>query len=166
MSMDEFLAHVEDSSPPAPVADLRALERELSVELPDDYRQFLLRCNGGYVGGRLWYRGPTPGGEPADAGIHHIGGFRSESYFSLRSARATYDGRIPRELLWIMDDPFGNAICVCVSGPKRGAVYFWDHEREPQPDKWNGSIETAANISLLADSFAEFIAGVRPTEAH
>jgi hypothetical protein len=73
---------------------------------------------------------------------------------------------MPRELLWIMDDPFGNAIGVCVTGPKRGAVYSWDHDREPRPEEWNGSIETAENVSLLANSFTDFIAGVRPAESH
>ena len=166
MSMDEFLAHVENASPPAPISAVRELERDLAAPLPEDYRQFLLKCNGGFVGGRLWYRGPTPTGEAADAGIHHVGGFRAESYFSLRSAREIYEGRIPRELLWIMDDPFGNAICVCVSGPKRGAVYFWDHELESRLANWDGSLESAPNVQLLANSFTQFLCGIVPAQAH
>jgi len=166
MSIDELLAHVENTSPPAPIAAVRELERDLAATLPEDYRQFLLKCNGGFVGGRLWFRGPTPTGEAADAGIHHVGGFRTESYFSLRSAREIYEGRIPRELLWIMDDPFGNAICVCVAGPTRGAVYFWDHEREPRPVKWDAGLESAPNVQLLTNSFTEFVSGIVPVKAH
>jgi len=61
-----------------------------------------------------------------------------------------------------MDDPFGNAICLGVSGNHRGKVYFWDHESEPDPDEWDGRVETAGNVQLLADSFAAFVGGLRP----
>ena len=109
MTIDEFLQVIENKAPPAPVGELAELEGALGASLPDDYRWFIDKCNGGYVGGALWYEGPTPTGEPADAGVHHIGGFREDSDFSLESARECYVGRIPDDLLWIMDDPFGNA---------------------------------------------------------
>ena len=82
---------------------------------------------------------------------------------SLAWARACYAGRIPVDLLWIMGDPFGNAICLGVGGTHRGRIYFWDHEMEPDPDSWDGQVDTAGNVSLIAGSFAEFVAGLRPT---
>lgn len=60
-----------------------------------------------------------------------------------------------------MDDPFGNAICLRVNGDHWGSVYFWDHENEPDED-WDGSVETAGNVQLLANSFSEFVNGLRP----
>ena len=99
----------------------------------------------------------------------HIGGFREESYFSLESSRDTYqsDGlRIPKELVWITDDPFGNAICLSILAEHRGRVYFWDHENEPDADKWDGSIETAGNIDLLANSFKDFLSGLQRVGEH
>jgi hypothetical protein len=132
--------------------------------LPEDYREFLAACNGGYVGGALWFMGPSPAGEAAEAGIHHIGGFRAEDYFSLHSARQAYDGRIPRDLAWIMDDPFGNAICLGVAGEHRGRVFFWDHELEPDDERWDGSVESAGNLTVLANSFTEFVAGLKPND--
>lgn len=164
MTIDEFLNMVDDKAPPAPGNELAKLEGMLGGPLPDDYRQFLLRCNGGYVGGALWYKGPTPAGESADTGVQHIGGFREESYFSLKWAIGCYDSRIPKELMWIMDDPFGNAICLGVRGTHRGRVYFWDHEREPDPNRWDRQVETAKNVRLLANSFSEFVTGLKPTE--
>jgi hypothetical protein len=47
-----------------------------------------------------------------------------------------------------------------VTGKHRGRVYFWDHEDEPDPDDWDGEVETADNISLLANSFTDFVAGL------
>ena len=160
MSIDEFLQHVEDRLPPAPTAPLAELESELGGELPADYRDFLVRCNGGFVGGELWFKGPTVEGSPADAGVHHVGGFRTESYFSIPATRAIYGARIPAPLLWIMDDPFGNAICIAVGGEAYGSVFFWDHEDEPDPDTWDGRMSSAGNIQLLTTSFTEFVAGL------
>lgn len=161
MSIDELLQAIEHKLSPAPPDELSAFERSLGVSLPADYRRFLVACNGGYVGGRLWFEGPTPEGRSVDVGLHHIGGFRSEYYFSLAWARDTYELRIPETLLWIMDDPFGNAICLGLSGAHRGQVFFWDHEAEPDPDTWDGEMETAGNLQLLALSFGDFVAGLR-----
>ena len=88
MTVAEFLEVIENKAPPAPVDQVAALEHELGVNLPDDYRRFLIECNGGYVGGALWFNGPTPDGSSADAGVHHIGGFRTEKYFSIRWTRS------------------------------------------------------------------------------
>lgn len=164
MTIEEFLDQIREKKPPAPPEKVSRLENELGVALPDDYRQFLIRCNGGYVGGALWFQGPTPEGKAADAGVHHIGGFRDENYFSLEKWRAVSQDPglcIPRELLWVMDDPFGNAICLAVSGAQRGCVFFWDHERVPEA--WDGSVESAGHLQLLARSFADFVAGLRPS---
>jgi hypothetical protein len=163
MTIDELLAVIDDKQPPAPLTDLSAFERSIGQPLPDDYRQFLVACNGGYVGGSLWFMGPTPGGGTAEAGVHHIGGFREESYFSLPENRKCYDGRIPDALVWVMDDPFGNAICVGLREPYLGQVFFWDHENEPD-EEWDGSVESAGNLQLLANSFTDFVTGLRPLE--
>ncbi len=163
MTIDELLSAIENKQAPAPPPELAAFEKAVGSSLPDDYRQFLIACNGGYVGGSLWFNGPTPEGKAADAGIHHVGGFREEWHFSLPEHRETYDGRIPSDLLWIMDDPFGNAICIGLIEPYRGRMYFWDHENEPDED-WNGLVESAGNLQLLANSFTEFVAGLRPSD--
>ena len=143
---------------------MAALESTLGSRLPDDYRAFLFACNGGHVGGALWFKGPTPEGDLADAGVNHVGGFRKESHFSLAWFRQCYEGRIPESLLWIMDDPFGNAICLGISGQARGKIFFWDHENEPDGD-WDGALESAGNIKLLANSFSDFVTGLRPHDA-
>lgn len=163
MTIEEFLALIDDKQSPAPAKELATFEGAIGHPLPDDYRRFLVACNGGYVGGSLWFKGPTPKGEAADAGVHHIGGFREEWHFSLPYHRECYDGRIPSDLVWVMDDPFGNAICVGLSGPHRGEVFFWDHENEPDDD-WDGSLESAGNLQLLANTFTEFVAGLRQSD--
>jgi hypothetical protein len=34
---------------------------------------------------------------------------------------------------------------------------------EPDPDSWDGQVDTAGNVSLIAGSFTEFVAGLKPT---
>ena len=161
MRVEDFLNAIKEKDPPAPRDQLSDLEGELGVPLPEDYRRFLIACNGGYVGGALWFTGSTPDGASADVGVHHIGGFRKEKHFSLPWHRQVYSDRIPSDLLWIMDDPFGNAICLAFRGTQRECVYFWDHENEPDPTTWDRTSETALNVQLLARSFAEFVGGLR-----
>lgn len=160
MTIEDFIAVVKEKSPPAPHDKVAGFETLIGHPLPDDFRHFLINCNGGYVGGRYWYQGMNPVGDEVEAGVHHIGGFRDESSFSLLEARDCYNGRIPNSLIWIHDDPFGNAICLGIAGEHRGRVYFWDHENEPDED-WDGSVETAGNITLIANSFTEYVAGLR-----
>jgi hypothetical protein len=164
MTIDEFISEIESTEPPAPMDKLDQLEREIGATLPLDYRDFLLRSNGGSVGGALWYSEITSDGVKADAGVHHVGGFREQSYFSLVQNRECYSGRIPMELLWIMDDPFGNAICLGIARAYRGRIYFWDHEQEPDRADWDGQFETAGNIFLIANSFTDFVAGLKANE--
>jgi hypothetical protein len=160
MTIDEFIVQIKDKLPPAPTDELARFEAVVGHTLSDEYRYFLINCNGGYVGGRYWYKSQNPEGREVEAGVHHIGGFREESYFSLPWHLNCYDGRIPKALVWIHDDPFGNAICIGVANGHRGRVYFWDHENEPDED-WDGSVEAAGNITLISNSFTNYVAGMR-----
>src|SRR5262245_35298266 len=81
MTLDEFLAVIDDKQPPAPLDSLEQFESQIGHRLPEDYRRFLLRCNGGYAAGSVVFQGPTPEGNTADACPNHIGGFREEDYF-------------------------------------------------------------------------------------
>jgi hypothetical protein len=167
MSMDEFIALLESKSPPAPADQLAAFEAELGTGLPEDYRQFLIATNGGRVRGWYRYKGIAPDGTTGWAYINNVGGLREEWELSLRAARQLYQGseaQIPRGLLWIMDDPGGNGICLGLSEPYRGRIYEWIHDELPDPQEWDGQVETAENILLLASSFADFVVGIGPRD--
>ena len=159
MTIDEFIAQIDDKQPPAPSERVTAFERTIGGPLPDDYRAFVIACNGGYLGGALPFRIPPDN----NSSVNHIGGLRDEDYFSLELACETYDGRIPRDLIWIMDDPGGNALCLGIGREHRGRVYFWSHEFEPD-DEWDGMVESAGNVTLIASSFTEFVGGLQRRE--
>ncbi|HEV7406713.1 MAG TPA: SMI1/KNR4 family protein [Chthoniobacteraceae bacterium] len=158
MNIPSLIALVREKKPPLPVPVLLALEEGIGERLPEDYREFLIACNGGSLGGRLWFY--KAGSVLPDAAPHHVGGLRPEPPFSLLARLHALHGRIPIDLMWIMDDAFGNAICLGVAGELHGRVYFWDHEKEPAAGAWDGRLDTAVNVRLLAGSFTEFVAGL------
>jgi hypothetical protein len=167
MTTEEFLAAVQDKSPPAPPDRLAAFESAIGCTLPEDYRRFLVACNGGYASGKVLFLGATSASGSV-AGVHHVGGFRQDYGASLEARRERFQTGdpppIPRELIWIMDDPSGNPICLGIAGEHRDRVYFCDHEQGPDPDTWDGRVESAGCFTLLADSFAMFVAGLRPRD--
>jgi hypothetical protein len=60
MTIDEFIALMKDIDPPAPADQVAAFESTIGGRLPDDYREFLIRTNGGNIPGWYRFKGPTP----------------------------------------------------------------------------------------------------------
>jgi hypothetical protein len=149
MTVDEFIDRVKDDSPPASPERLAAFEVSRGCNLPEDYRYFLSKCNGGHLGGRY--------------GINVVGGLRPEPDYSLEENARIYGDRLPENLLWIMEDPFGNPICLEIGDENAGRVFHWSAENEPI-DGWDGDLETADNVILLGESFTEFVAGLPELE--
>jgi hypothetical protein len=174
MTVDEFITLLRHTEPPVPESELEAFEADLGARLPEDYRQFLLRVNGGSIPewSRYRYKGLSPDGRTRYAVVSEVGGLRAESDYSLRAHRQIYlatpgpqpelETKIPAALLWIMGDLGGNAACLGLTGPHRGKVYRWVHDEPPAEDVWDGKVETAANIWALAGSFADFLRGFGP----
>jgi hypothetical protein len=134
------------------------LERKLGVALPEQYRRFLLRHNGGSpvpAGFRIKNEGAPYADSEVDAFLAvHEGKIASfEDFFDTYKVE---EKRMPDRLVPIAYDPFGNVVCISVEGPDRGAVYFWDHEHEP-----DGPESDDSNVHPVADSFDEFLSSLR-----
>jgi SMI1/KNR4 family protein SUKH-1 len=146
---------------------VRRLERQLGHELPEDYRCFLLEVNGGrparthrtFVMQRAGrHRDETTldtlhslddPDEDHDLAAHQL--FRHEDY--------------PENGLRIGYDAFGSALVLILSGPHRGEVWYFDIEDDSE-DRPTDRVEwfDRRDVWKLADSFAEFMAGLRPLE--
>jgi SMI1 / KNR4 family (SUKH-1) len=163
-TVDEFRAALEDKLPPAPDDQLAVFEADLGVRLPEDYRRFVIACNGGYNGMGYQFRGPTPEGRLGCFWLQYLGGFREFERQSLMAARRRYQGeplRIPPSLVWIANSPHDDAICLGIAGPPRGRVYyFWSNAPEPDPRTLEVQIESVGDLTLLANSFTEFVAAL------
>lgn len=145
-------------------SEVAAFEGKLGVRLPEDYRRFLAECNGGCHGGSWVYTDGAGNPSEADIDVHHVYGLREESYLRLPpNGWWRAEGVLPRELLEIMDDSFGNLICIALSGLHRGRVFFWLLD-DPDPEDWDGRIESSSAIQPIADTFAEFIERLAPED--
>jgi hypothetical protein len=142
---------IRDSFPQVDEARIRAFERALGISLPHDYRQFLLRSNGGR---------PDPAefaitGEPLNPSgtIHYFFGIHDGPNYNLGRKYAVYRERIPADLFPIAGDPGGNIICLAIRGDNVGSVYFWDHDYEAL----EGEVPDYSNVYFIADSFGSML---------
>jgi cell wall assembly regulator SMI1 len=133
-----------------------ALERQIGRRLPEDYREFMLRHNGGR---------PKPDGfefalrkgADASSAVEWFLSLHDGEHSNLERTIRFMRGRFPPDTMPIASDAFGNKVLLGLDGKIRGKVYFWDHEREPDGDAdWS-------NIDLVADSFDSFMSGLKPT---
>lgn len=125
-----------------------AIEKRLGGELLADYLDFLVKWNGGR---------PKPSvfafqemGRTTNSEVQCFFGVCDDRNYGLRRNLDIYEGRIPTGYCPIACDPLGNLLLLGVVGSSRGAVYFWDHERETGEP-------TMANMSKVANCFTEFL---------
>lgn len=131
------------------------LENQFSIKLPQDYKEFMLRYNGGKPDGN-WGFDFFEKGTNSKTGsiIRYFEVLYTEETMKFDDLKAGYvalveSGQIPCNLLPIADDPFGNIIFISVKGDDYGLVYFGNHELE--------ATETGYLVmSQIANSFTEF----------
>ena len=121
---------------------LEEFEQNLGTRLPHDYREFLIKHNGGK---------PTPNAydipNNGSSGLHHSYGLHEHNHADLREIKKTYCNRISDDLLPIFDDAFGNEICIGIGKENYNKVFFWMHDKPLGED----------NFVKISDSFSEFL---------
>ena len=134
--------------------ELRLLEEELGVRLPDDYRAFLVKFNGGRPEPN-WF--PVQG-ELGMGGVDLFLGVRGAGdWDDLLTAKRRLLERMPAHMLPIADAECGNVICLSLGTSDSGSVYYWDHELEAD----EGEVPTYSNLFKVADSFSAFFDSIR-----
>jgi hypothetical protein len=149
----------ERSLPCLEEVKLREVEQLIGSPLPADYRAFLLTHNGGkpsLTGFRMERegRGYSESSVAWLYGIQDGGEFFNSFELHYRGLR----GRMPAHIIPIGSDPGGNQICISVAGPDLGRVYFWDHEKEADPDE--DEEPGYDNLYFVANSFSDFLNGL------
>jgi ankyrin repeat protein len=140
-------------------ARLTEVEKMFNIRLPDAYRAFMLENNGGHPEPNLVCR--KRGKEPVwlcryfyviDSGRDFddwISNFKAMKDVEL--------SRLPPRLVPIAEDPGGDRFCISVLGKDAGKIYFWNHEEEFRLDSPDSGIPDDSGISLVADSFEQFL---------
>jgi hypothetical protein len=110
--------------------DLHALENALQVNLPSQYRTFLLRFNGGIPSADTIDVEGLPL-SPTDVQVF-FGIDRAIASSDLKWNRSTFLDRLPERLLPIACDSGGNLFCILVAGQDVGSVIYADLG-QPEP---------------------------------
>ncbi|SFN43125.1 SMI1 / KNR4 family (SUKH-1) [Candidatus Pantoea varia] len=142
------MTKIHDSKDMVSEQDLVNVEKQLSIKLPDSYRDFLKKYNGGYPQPDGFDFANGEDGSSVDKFLE-ISDSKNESlieYFN------KYKNRIPKNYAPIAKDPGGNLILIGVNG-ENAEIYFWDHENEVD----DGDIPGMDNMNLIALNFDEFI---------
>lgn len=128
--------------------DIVNVENQLSIKLPDSYREFLKKYNGGYPQPDGFDFADGEDGSSVDKFLE-VSDSKNEgliNYFN------TYKERIPKNYIPIAKDPGGNLILIGINGEK-AEVYFWDHENEAD----DGDVPGMQNMHLVALNLDDFI---------
>ncbi len=145
--MQEINGHLDDQF-------VITIEQFFRFKLPQSYKLFLYKSNGGVTKNKFFLlRNNVKEGSVLD----RLFGLTAKQYYNMLVYYRDYSTRIPINTLPIGCDPGGNIILLSVKGEDYGKVYFWDHEMETDPPDYS-------NLTLIADSFDEFINGLKSEE--
>ena len=144
-----------DGNRPISEERLKAFENAIGTGLPEDYRQFLLENNGGTPkqGSHFSF---VEHGKKTDSRLMYFYGLDRSRDENIEVQIKIRTGRMPREVIPIAADPFGNEVCLVIHGREAGVVYFWNHEEESEDEP------TYDNMYRIAGSFTELLDGLHP----
>jgi hypothetical protein len=159
-AMDERGPHVAEPA-------ISAFEAELGTTLPEDYRAFLLDVNGGRTARshRVFTMRMRKVREDETV-LNSLNSLNDpDTQFDLATQWRWERQWLPREVIPVGYDGFGGTVVVVVAGPRRGQVWFLDGA-DPRSEGSNPRVEwfEQRDVSKVADSFREFMVGLRPLD--
>jgi hypothetical protein len=158
LEVNNMIMQMTECGRPLSTKEIEALDAKLGLSLPEEYKSFLLRYNGGR---------PTPNAYPID-GLENNPFGVIQGFFGvddpIESCNLDWNvaimkGRLPANLLPIACDDGDDLICISLFGEDAGAVVFWDQHAESSTPSYD-------NVYRIADSFMEFLDGIRELPSH
>jgi SMI1 / KNR4 family (SUKH-1) len=157
---------MERRGPVVAEADVRRFERRIIAELPADYRRFLLEVNGGRTAATHCTFTMRRGARQTETTLNTLFSLDDpDESRDLATWQLYGEDRLPGGLEIGADDG-GSPIVLALAGPHRGEVWILDRV-DPRPTGSNPRVEwfDRRDVWKLADSFAEFMASLRPLDA-
>ena len=126
---------------------IKVIESFIESKFPQDYKEFLLKYNGGFPKKNIFNLNITS----------MLGNFyivnSLKNWTDFIEAYKIHKNRIPKEFITIGSDVGGNEILLGIKDKYRGKIYFWDHEEEVEDDEE----PDFRNMTFLSNSFTEFV---------
>lgn len=131
-------------------------ETSSKIRLPDDYRRFMLRFNGGSVYPRFFELCLTDGGELTHQQEELLD--RIYQWDDVLSISSSYGAAIPSSSLIVAETPGPFEVLLSTAPASFGAIFAWERTL----NKWgtDGNEKT----HRLADSFTEFLGRLSDNE--
>ena len=125
--------------------ELSNFESQIGFHLPEDYRAFLMKTNGG-VPRKRFFQHLNFGVSLIDFYCGIFPGNHKDIQRSTDRLRCMVDDGTFDEVIYIATDPGGVAICIGVAHSNLGNIYLFDHD----------SNEEGIILLKIANSFTEF----------
>jgi len=142
---------MSDVGRPLSDVDIQTLEKRLGVSLPEDYKAFLKKNNGGR---------PIPKFFPI-LGFQNNPVGQVQDFFGIDDPVKScnldwnYDvmrGRMLGNLFPIACEDGGSLICLSLFGSDKGAVYYWNYYGEAHPPTYDNVYQIAGTFQGFLDS--------------
>ncbi|MBC1792947.1 SMI1/KNR4 family protein [Listeria booriae] len=132
--------------------EIIGLEKEMHLNFPEDYKQFLMNKNGGAPEENYLSTVISSHGEEIVLGA--LLGINENENFDLESWYKEYSDELMDSSL-IIGTEYGSGLFVLICEGNQEGVYFWDNGQELE-----GSSDEE-NVYKLATSFSAFISGLK-----
>lgn len=139
------MAIVYNSNDKVSLEKIKEFETKYNINLPIQYREFLLEYNGGNVKPNV-FKISDEEGETAVNTLYGLG--IAEHYDELSNVFDSLYGEICEEFISIGDDSGGNQICLGIEGNYLGKIYLLHDVEE---------IEEMNNMIFISNSFNDFL---------
>lgn len=123
-------------------------EEKIGFSLPDDYKKFLLNCNGGVP--EIKYSTFELNDFDESIGLQVLYGLNLPQNLDLREWNDEYEDDLLDDCI-IIGHGIGFGLIVLVNSIEFSGVYFWDHSFELE------SSSEDENVYKIADTFKQFI---------
>jgi hypothetical protein len=153
------MASVEIFESKAPISEekITAFEKEIDHKLPDDYREFLLKHNGGYPKPRAFdicWSTEEQKEEFTNSSLtgwfYHLDDEETSNLLKSFHMKRKW---IPKDTIAIGYDAGGSEILLGTYGENRGKIFYWVNEAAEEESD-NPGYE---NVGFIANSFQEFL---------
>jgi cell wall assembly regulator SMI1 len=125
---------------------LAEFEKKIGTRFPEDFRESFIKSNGIELSASTF----KISAEQGASRVHEVYKRNLENQWNV------FKNRIPYTIIPFASDPFGNQLCIGVTGDEKGKVYFWDHEMEGEEDEQ----PYYENVYKIAESFQDFLSGL------
>jgi len=135
---------------------IKVIEEKIRLRLPDQYKDHLLKFNGGQCQPNVFtYRESDVVEESMIDWFLAIYDGEDDNFIEYYITYKVEQNRMPSYIIPIAHDPGGNLICISCREEDNGAIYFWDHENEVDYSVSDDS--DMSNLYFIAKSLSEFL---------